>query len=448
MTSSSLTPRTHVVVIGCSLAGLLTARVLSDHFERVTIFERDPVNDYPESRRGQAQTCHLHGLLAQGFRIIKRMFPDLETRLAQGGAIVCDMGESMRWYHHDGYKIQFSSGLRGVSVSRVFLEWQIRKAVLALPNVILRAPCAVRGLVMNSERTQVLGVQVVSDVNEDQATSIEADLVVDASGRGSSAGKWLEALGFERPAEEEIKVGVGYATRIYRRRSDDLVGAKLVMISPTPPIQKHMAFVFPVEGDRWIVSGGGWLGAHLPTDDSGYREFLRSLPVADVFNVIQQAEPLSDIYTYKFPSSLRRRYEKLKRFPERFLVLGDAIASFNPIYGQGMTSAAMQVEVLDTVLGKRESLEGFWRPFFRRISKVVDIPWQIAGCEDFRYPETQGRKPPMTDIINAYLAKVHRATHHDTVVYSQFLRVMNLMASPTSLLHPRIIHRVIGRSVR
>lgn len=236
MTSPSSNSRAHTLVIGCSLAGLLPARVLGDHFEGVTLLERDPVNDFSESRRGQAQTCHLHGLLAQGFRIIKRFFPDLETTLAQGGAIVCDMGESIRWYHHDGYKIQFPSGLSGVSVSRVFLEWQIRKAVLALPNVTLRAPCEVRGLVTDSERHQILGVQVVSDVNGDQATTIVADLVVDASGRGSSVGKWLEGLGFERPPEDEIKVGVGYATRVYRRRPDDLVGAKLVMISPTPTV--------------------------------------------------------------------------------------------------------------------------------------------------------------------------------------------------------------------
>lgn len=447
MNSLSPTTRTHAVVIGSSLAGLLAARVLSDHFKQVTLIERDPVSDRPESRRGQSQTRHLHGLLAQGFRIIKKLVPGLEDTLAKGGATISDMGESIRWYHHDGYKIQFTSGLVAVSVSRVFLEWQVRKAVLALPNVTLRAPCTVNNLVTNPERTHVLGVETVSDENESNATTVSADLVVNAGGRGSATGKWLEHFGFERPPEDEIKVGVGYATRLYRRRPDDLIGAKLVMISPTPPTQKHMAFLFPVENDRWIVSAGGWLGDHPPADDSGYLEFIRSLPVSDVFNVIKQAEPLTDIYTYKFSSSLRRRYEKLRRFPERYLILGDAIASFNPIYGQGMTSAAMQVEVLDTLLHHQKTLEGLWRPFFRRIAKVVDIPWQIAGCEDFRYPETQGRKPPMTDVINAYLAKVHRATHHDPVVYSQFLRVMNLLASPTSLLHPRIISRVIRRSV-
>ncbi len=445
MISSSPETRAHAVVIGCSLAGLLAARVLSDHFERVTILERDPVSDHPESRRGQAQTRHLHGLLAQGFRIIKRYFPDLETRLIQGGATMSDMGESIRWYHHDGYKIQFASGLMGVSVSRAFLEWHILKAVLAASHVTLHAPCTVNNLIVNPERTHVVGVEILSDENKGHAKSISANLVVNAGGRGSAMGKWLEHLGFVPPPEDEIKVGVGYATRVYQRQSDDLRGAKLVMISPTPPTQKHMTFMFPMENDRWIITAGGWLGDHPPTDDSGYVNFIQKLPVADVFNVIRNAEPLSDIYTYKFPSSLRRRYEQLKRFPEGYLVLGDAIASLNPVYGQGMTSAAMQVGVLDRLLLQRKSLEGLWHPFFRRIAKVVDIPWKIAGCEDFRYPETQGRKPPMTDLMNVYLAKVHRATHYDSIVYSQFLQVMNLMAPPSSLLHPRIIIRVIRR---
>ena len=434
--------RKHAVVIGCSLAGLFTARILSDHFERVTVLERDPVNDQPESRRGQAQTRHLHGLLAQGFRMIKELFPGIEEDLIKGGAVMTDMGEGIRWYHFDGYKKQFASGLIGVAMSRVFLEWQIRSYVMDLPNVTIQPSTIARNLLLDSSQTRVSGVQIVRGEDEGHNATIEADLVIDASGRGSSSGKWLERLGFDRPREEEIKVGVGYATRLYRRRSNDLIEVNLVMISPTPPKQKYMTFLFPVENDRWIVSAGGCFGDHPPTDEKEYLEFIRHLPVSDVYDVVSQAEPLSDIFTYKFPSSLRRRYETLKRFPEGYLVLGDAIASFNPIYGQGMTSAVMQAQELGRLLRKRASLVNLWRPFFQRIGKVVDIPWQMAACEDFRYPEAVGKKPPLTDLTNAYLAKVHRATQHDTAVYSQFLKVMNLMAPPTSLMHPRIVWRV------
>ena len=447
MNPASQNQRTHAVVIGCSLAGLFAARILSDHFGRVTVLERDPVNDRPESRKGQPQTRHLHGLLNQGFRIIKDLFPDLEQELAKGGATISDMGEAIRWYHFDGYKRQFTSGLEAVSVSRVFLEWQVRRYVMALPNVKIQSPCTVCSLEMDDAKTRIVGIKVTNGNDGADNTAIEADLVIDAGGRGSSAGKWLEQLGFERPHEDVVKIGVGYATRLYRRKPNDLPGAKLVMISPTPPKQKRMCFLFPVEEDRWIVAAGGWLGDHPPTDEEGYLEFIRGLPASDIYNVISGAEPLSDVFTYKFPSSLRRRYERLTRFPERYLVLGDAVASFNPIYGQGMTSAARQAKELDALLRQQQTLTGLWRPFFQRIAKVVDIPWQMAAGEDFRYPETVGKKPPMTDFINAYLSKVHRATQHDTVVYSQFLKVMNLMAPPTSLMHPKIVWRVLcGRS--
>ena len=279
--------RVHAVVIGGSLAGLLTARVLSDHFEQVTLVERDPVSDRPESRKGQGQTRHLHGLLAQGFHLLRDLFPKLEHVLIEGGAIVSDMGEAMRWYHHDGYKIQFTSGLVGVSMSRVFLEWHIRNFVLALPNVTLRASTSVCGLSVNQERTRVLGVLTGRDDNQKASEPIAADLVVDTGGRGSGAGKWLERLGYDRPPEDEVRVGVGYATRVYRRRADHLTGARLVLISPTPPKQKHMTFLFPMEGDRWIVSAGGWFGDHPPTDESGYHEFIRRLPVSDVYDVVK-----------------------------------------------------------------------------------------------------------------------------------------------------------------
>ena len=448
MSRDSTNRREHAVVIGCSLTGLFAARVLSEHFERVTLLERDPVHDRPESRKGQPQTCHLHGLLAQGLRIIKRFFPDLEQALVEGGAIVADIGEAMRWYQFDGYKVQFKSGLIGMLLSRPFLEWQIRRRVLDLPNVALMPACTVRELATTADRGRISGMKVTHCDNGDRTETLAADFVVDACGRGSATPRWLESLGYERPPEQEIKIRVGYSTRLYRRRPDDLIGAELVMVLPRPPAGKHMTALFPIEDDRWIVTAGGWAGDYPPDDEPGFVEFIRRLPAPEVYGVVSRAEPLSDIFTFRFPSNRRRHYEKLKRFPEGYLVIGDAIASFNPIYGQGMTSAAMQAEALDEVLRQQGSLLGLWRPFFNRIAKVVDIPWQLAAGEDFRYPETEGKKPASTDLINAYIAKVHLATHHDPVVYAQFLRVMNLMAPPTSLMRPRIAWRVLRRRPR
>ena len=434
----------HVIVIGGSIAGLMAARALSDYADSVTILERDPISDQPESRKGQPQTRHLHGLLAQGLELFTGFFPGIEQALAEGGAILGDMGLAMRWYHFGGYKKQYESGLTGALMSRPFLEWHIRRRVLALPNVTLLSSCAVEGLATTADQSRVLGVHVTRRDQNNRRETLEADLVVDTAGRGSAAPKWLAALGYQPPPASAVHVHVGYATRVYRRRPGDVVGAELLMVADTPAHGKRAGLVFPIEDDRWIVTLGGMHGDHAPADEQGFLEFARSLPAPDVYNLISRAEPLSEIVLHKFPASLRRHYEKLRRFPEGYLVLGDAIASFNPIYGQGMTSAALQAQTLHQLLGQgRRRRYGLWRPFFKRAAKVVDSPWQLAVGEDFRYPETQGHKAPGTDVINAYVTRVHQSSHHDTVVYGQFLRVMNLMAPPASLFKPAIMRRVL-----
>lgn len=328
-------------------------------------------------------------------------------------------------------------------MSRPLLEWQIRKRVLALPNVTVRDECSVTRLITTGEPKAVTGIALDDRSHAGQSEILNADLVVDATGRGSSSPKWLEEMGYPVPSETEIKINVGYATRIYRRTPGDLVNAELVMISPEPPHGKRGAFMFPIEGDRWIVTAGCWAGDYPPTDEAGFLEFLRSVPRPDIYDVIAHAEPLSDIVPYRFPTNLRRHYEKLSRFPTGYLVIGDAICSFNPIYGQGMTSAALQAAALDSVLQKQPQHNSLARQFFKAAAKVVDMPWQLTVGEDFRYPETTGPKAPETDFINRYVERVHKATHNDTVVYDAFLQVMNLKKGPTSLLHPKIIWRVL-----
>lgn len=430
------------IVIGGSISGLLTARILSDHFAQVTIIERDPIHDHPESRKGQPQTRHLHALLASGFQILQRLFPGIEKEMEAGGAIIGDQGASMRWYHFGVWKKQFESGLRGCLVSRPFLEWHVRGRVLALPNVRFLAPCEVKTILTTPNQDQVIGVNIVHREETHREETLTADLVVDCAGRGSSALKWLEEWGYDSPQESRVKVNFAYSTRIYRRRPTDLPNANLIMIAPMPP-HKSGVYMYPIEGDRWIVTAGGFLGIEPPTDEIGFLEYIRNLPVPDVYNIISRAEPLSDIVPYKFPFSLRRHYEKLNRFPAGYLVLGDAMASFNPIYGQGMTSAAMQAVVLEKLLQTEGYRSDTWRRYFKQAAKVVDIPWQLAVGEDFRWAETEGPKAPGTDLINRYVAHLYRMMADDTMVYHQFLRVMNLLDSPTSLMHPRILWRAL-----
>lgn len=431
------------IVLGGSMAGLVTARVLSNHYAKVTILERDPVNDWPESRKGQPQTRHLHGLLAGGLEVFLTYFPDLLESIAKKDVFVGDMGEAMRWYTHGGYRLPVKLGLEGAMMSRPFLEHQVRRRVLALPNVKLLDNCAVKQLLISPDQQRVQGVMVEMRETGSRTTTLTADLVVDCTGRGSRTPQWLEELGYNAPPESEVKVNIGYASRVYRRDPADPRGQQWTLFTPDAPHETRFAGIFPIEDGRWIISMGGWGGDHCPGDEAGFLAFARSLPAPDVYNIISKAEPLSDIISHKMPSSLRRHYEKLSRFPPGLLVLGDAVSSFNPTYGQGMTSAAMQARELDRLLAKRPSLANLAPAFFKRAAKVVDIPWQMAVGEDFRFATTTGPKSPGTDFINRYVAKVNRASHHDEVVSAAFLQVMNLLAPPTSLFHPRVLWRVL-----
>jgi 2-polyprenyl-6-methoxyphenol hydroxylase-like FAD-dependent oxidoreductase len=438
----------NAIIIGGSIAGLLAARVLADHFKCVTLIERDLLPADIATRKGVPQDRHVHGLLARGLEIMSTLFPGLENELLAGGAIPIDLAGETRWYHFGGYKLQFESGFVALMMSRPLLEWHIRQHVLALPNVATLEGCAVDHLLASTDRARVTGVALRRRSSTADLEHLSADLVIDASGRGSQSPAWLSALGYDKPAETVIKIGVGYTTRIYRRFPSDLVGARAILIAPEPPQQKRVGAMSPIEGDRWMVTLGGWLGDHAPTDEQGFLEFARSLPAPDIYDVIRHAEPLSDLVAYKFASNLRRHYERLERFPAGYLVVGDAMCSFNPVYGQGMSVSALQASALDIALRERSGdLNGLACRFFKQAAKLIDIAWIGAAGEDFRYPQVEGVRPPGIKLINWYGAKLQLTTQRDPEVYRAFLCVMNMTRQPTSLFHPRIVGRVLWNNL-
>jgi 2-polyprenyl-6-methoxyphenol hydroxylase-like FAD-dependent oxidoreductase len=429
------------VVVGASMTGLLAARVLSPYFDNVTVVERDPIADLAEARKGQPHARHLHTLLAQGLRMFDRFFPALRADLLEGGAMLGDMGADIRWHAFGGYRRQFDSGMIGIMLSRPFLEHHVRRHVLRLPNVTMQSVCDVEQLTATPDRRRITGLHIKNGRATSEA--IKADFVVDASGRGTATPRWLEALGYGRPPESAVMVNMGYSTRTFRRQPGDLEGAKLVLISPRFPDLKRSGNIVPIEGDRWMVTLTGWGKDYPPADADGFVEFTRSLPAPDLYNLVRKLEPLTDVVQHRMASNLRRHYERLASFPDRFLVIGDAVSSFNPVYAQGMTSAAMQAAVLDDTLQSTETLDGLAPTYFSRVSKVVDMAWRVAVGEDFRAPDTTGPKPAGTTLVNSYVARVHRATHSDKDVYRAFLDVMNLVTPASRLLHPDMIWRVM-----
>lgn len=434
--------RSQAIVMGASLGGLMTARVLSLHFENVIIIEKDEVHRHPESRKGQPQTRHLHGLLPAGFNIISSYFPDIQEALEQNGANLTDFAETMVWKTYGGYRKSFNMNLNAVTMSRPLLEHLVRERVLALPNVQLMDNTAVKKLIASTDNQRILGIQIASKDGE-ETISLNADFVVDVTGRTSRSPQWLSDLGYETPPISEVKVNVGYATRLFKRDPHHPLSKSWMLYTPQAPIETRFGGLFPVEGNRWVLSVGGWHGDNAPLDEASFMAYVKSLPMPELYDTVSQCEPISDIMPYKFLSSLRRHYEKMKRFPLGYLVLGDAFSSFNPTYGQGMTSASLQAAELDKILQQNIAETQLASTFFKRAAQVIDIPWSLAVGEDFRFAETTGPKPAGIDFINKYVARVHQATLKDEVVCKAFLKVMSLLEPPTSLFHPRILWRVM-----
>ncbi len=436
--------RSHALVMGGSIAGLLAARVLTDHFDRVTLIEKDRLPGGAAQRKGVPQGRHVHTLLSKGWNVIKHYFPDIDAP-GEDGITPVDWPHALCWFHYGGYKPRMESDIYAVMASRPYVEWQIRRRVLALPGLTVLQECRVRDLVASPDRRRIAGVRIQQKGEAEE--TLTADLIVDATGRGSRSPKWLAALGYGRPDEHEIDIDFMYTSRLYRRKPGALGGAKAAYMLPAPPHGgKRAGALCSIENDTWLVTLGGWLGEPAPQDESEFLDFARTLPAQDLYHAIKDAEPLTGLAIHRFPSNLRRRYEAMKRFPDGYVVLGDALCSVNPVYGQGMTSSALAAATLDRCLSaqrRRGSLAGFPKRFFRQVAKEIDRPWRLAACEDFRYPEVRGVKMPGTDVVNWYMKKVHQATLNDPAVYKAFINVMHLLKSPVSLFYPDIAFRVL-----
>ena len=422
------------------MAGLLAARVLSDHFGRVSLIERDALPALAEQRRGVPQGRHTHGLLASGRNVLEKLFPDISKALLQAGAVTGDITRDSRWFFEGGCLSRPTSGLQGLLMTRPLLEAAVRQRVLANPKIVRRDGLAAEELVVDRKLGRVTGVRAGGEM-------LLGDLVVDASGRGSRSPQWLEQLGYEKPAEDVVHIGLGYTSRFFRRKPTDLGGDTAVIIPPTPK-GKRGGVMLAQEGDRWTVTLMAHFGNYAPEDLDGFIAFARTLPAPDIHEVVSRNEPLGEAASARFPASVRWRYERLSRFPAGYLVFGDAICSFNPIYGQGMSVAALQAIELESTLASSAGDLKLAKAFFRRAAKVVEIPWSIAVGADLRIPETVGRRTASVKFINWYMAKLHRAAHTDPVAALAFHRVGNLLAPPPSIMHPRVATRVLWENLR
>lgn len=429
----------HGLVLGGSLAGLLTARVLAEHYETVTVVERDATPRLGQDRRGVPQGRHTHGLLTRGQQIMEELLPGLTHEMVCGGAPIGDLLGNVRW-SFNGHRLQQTvTGLTGLCVRRPVLEGRVRARVEALANVRLIQCCDVVGLTTDPAG-RISGARLLHRADGSTPEEVSADLVVDATGRGSRMPAWLETLGYPPPEEERVRVDLGYATRCYKLR-DGVRGSDLAIIIGASVANPRGGVLLQVDADQTMVTLIGRLGDHPPTEPAGFVAFARSLQFPDIHDVIVDATPLDDPVSFRFPASVRRRYEWLRRFPERLLVTGDAVCSFNPVYGQGMSVAALEA------LALRNELDSSTLPrprrFFADIARVIDVPWAIGVGGDLAFPGVEGRCSLKTRLINRYIARVQAAAATDRDVSEAFMRVVALVDRPPQLLHPRVSGRVL-----
>lgn len=428
----------HAVVLGASMAGLLTARVLTEFYERVTIIERDALPPAGQHRKGVPHGRHLHGLHPRGREVLDELFPGFTAEVTAAGAVCCDVLADGRWQLSGHQLKQRHAGLPALLASRPFLEGQVRERVFGLPNVRVLDGHSADGLIAAQGRRDVSGVRV-SDA-EGKTRVIDADLVVDASGRGSRAPRWLSELGYQAPAQDRVEIGLGYATRTYRLRPDAMKGDRLILTIGTLASPRFGALA-EVEGGKHILTLGGICGNYPPTDPAGFADFISALPTSSIAAAVAGAEPLDEAVPFRFPASVRNRYERLREFPAGFLVTGDAVCSFNPIYGQGMTVAAMEAQALRRHLGSGTAAAP--SHFFKDIASVVDSPWDIAVGADLAFPQVPGHRSAKVRFVNSYLPRLHAAAVDDGALALAMIRVIGLKDQPEGLIRPDRMLRVL-----
>ena len=441
----------HAVVLGASMGGLLAARVLSDFYRTVTVIERDVLPTGSAQRRGVPQGRHVHALWPRGSQILDELFPGFLRELVADGCTVWDDGDLSKYclsfgghqFVRSGTMCDFQPRDTAYCPSRPFVEDHLRQRVRAIRNVTLMEGYDVVELTSNADRSRVTGVTITSHEGNEKR-SLTADLVVDATGRGSRTPAFLESLGYDRPIEDEVVMRLAYASQLLRIPAG-MHNEIMVLAGPVPGRPTGMG-LFTYENSTWMLTAVGLGGREPPADRAGMLQFIEDCTPPQVMSALRCAEPLGDVVRHRTPSSRWRRYDQMRQFPAGLVVFGDAICSFNPIYGQGMTVAALQAVALDRCL--RGGAERLAARYFSAAAKPIGVAWQLAVGGDLNLPEVQGPRPLSMRLTNKYVDRVQAAAETDTVIATRFLKVAGFSKSPASLMAPSFMLRVAATNWR
>ena len=418
MTTDSRKPLgRRAVIAGGSLAGMLGARALAPHFAEVVVLERDVFGGTPAPRRTTPQSHHVHMLLKGGENAIDRILPGFRDDIEASGSVKIRAGLDFLAGSELGFAPRWDAGLELHGQSRWMLEHCLRQRVLAsTPNVELRTGATVRGLILEADAQRISGVKIQAN---DTTSNLDADLVIDATGRGEGGLRWLSALGVPLPEVEEVAVDFGYSSAIVELQPVPTRDWKALVMGNLPRVGARGAVLLPIEGGRFICSMGGRAGDYPPDNEADFLEFAKSLPHPQMYEVLKNAKFVSSVARMIYPANRFRHYERLTTLPHGLIPLGDALCSFNPTYGQGMTSAALQAEALFDTLVERapqDSLDVLTHAYLKRAAEVARMPWRQANYNDFLYPTTQGDRAMFSDDELRYRMEVQIAAARDEVV--------------------------------
>jgi 2-polyprenyl-6-methoxyphenol hydroxylase-like FAD-dependent oxidoreductase len=389
-------------------------------------------------------------LLERGRVVVKWFLPGLVDELIQAGAESLDFTRDIAWMSPGGWYVRFPGDLRLLGCTRDLIDWGVRRRVAALPNVWMHQGANVAGLILGpGGEARVTGVRLRSRAADDEVeyhgAELAADLVVVADGRNSRLHEWLAALGYEPPEETAVNSFQGYASRFYRAPTKFASDWKGLYIQQAPPDDPRGGLIVPVERGRWLVSLVGGDGHYPPTDEAGFLAFARSLRSPALYEAITAAEPLNSIAGQSATEYRLRHYDRLGRFPDGVVVLGDAVCAFNPVYGQGMTAAAVGAEVLDRWLREGASHRGPGRSrvFQRCLARATATAWKHSAGADYGFRTTQGPTPSrFVRLTGGYLAEVMRAATRRPWVRRQLAEVLHLLRPPSVLFGPGILTRL------
>ncbi|MFC9255790.1 FAD-dependent oxidoreductase [Amycolatopsis thailandensis] len=431
----------HAVVLGGSVAGMLAARMLSDSYTRVTVIDRDDLTAAGTGLRPAIPwAVHIHALLERGRQIIEDLFPGFVEDMLAVGVPVGDYGSTCHYCFNGQMFAETETGMACVAANRPVIEHFLRSRTLVRPGVSLRESTDIVGLEASEDRSRIIGVRVQGR-NGGAEEVITADLVIDATGRGSRSPRWLEELGYERAPEEKVQMDLTYTTMDFvGPLENDPLGDDIALVPTATPAFPRGA-IFARLADRYALTLTGINGDRAPTDREGFLAYAKSLPRPEVYEAVRDAEQRSPAGSFRFPASIRRHYEQLRRFPAGYLIIGDAACIFNPVYAQGMTVAALGATVLGKHLAK--GVEPVPAAYFRDLASVTNAPWTMSAAADLGYPEVRGKRTIATKMANLYMPKVQAVAANDPLVARAFIRTISLIDSPQSLMKPSMIGRVL-----